>query len=285
MGNTSVLATSNLAMPFDEALVRHVPHIKPFEPTSDSTAPTLRDARQIASFLDLTLLNSDDTPEKIEALLEAAMAPLGEDDKTKVAAVCIYPAFLDIAGTWVRAEGIKLATVAGSFPHALSPLETRVHEVETCAKLADEVDIPTPRYLALEERWDDLYLDILEMVRAAKGVPVKVILGTGELHDQDMVYRSAMTAMMAGATFIKTSTGKERVNATLYAGAAMCQAIEDFWNLTGREVGLKPAGGIRTPGEALRWIELVQNRLGDRWLTPDRFRIGASSLLDHLGSI
>lgn len=269
-------------MPFDAGLLQHLPEIPPFEPRTDLPEPTLRDARLIASLLDLTLLNSDDTPDRVSSLLDAAVAPLGSDDKTTAAAVCIYPAFIPLAGTWLRARGVKVATVAGAFPHGLVPLESRVSEVELCSRIADEVDIATPRYLALEERWEDLYIEVREMVQVADGVPVKVILGTGELPSQDLVYRSALTAMMAGAAFVKTSTGKERVNATLEAGATMCHAIHDYWNRTGHQVGLKPAGGIRSTNEAIRWVELVKERLGEKWLSPDTFRFGASSLLDHL---
>ncbi len=282
MRNSSLLSVKNPGVPFDAGFLLHLPELQPYEPAADLPAPTLRDARQIASFLDLTLLNSDDIPERISALLEAAIAPLGQDDKTVVAAVCIYPAFVHQAGTWLRAKGVQVATVAGAFPHGLSPLEARVKEVQICARLADEVDIATPRYLALEERWEELYIEIREMVAAAEDTPVKVILGTGELPNQETVYRAAATAMMAGAAFVKTSTGKERVNATLEAGATMCQAIKDYRDVTSHQVGLKPAGGIRTPHEALRWIELVRDRLGEEWLTPHTFRIGASSLLDHL---
>jgi deoxyribose-phosphate aldolase len=282
MRSSSLLAVKNPGVPFDAGFLHHLPELLPYEPATDLPTPTLRDARQITSFLDLTLLNSDDTPDRISVLLEAATAPLGQDDKAMVAAICIYPAFIHQAGTWLRAKGVKVATVAGAFPHGLSPLEARVKEVQLCARLADEVDIATPRYLALEERWEDLYIEIREMVAAAQDTPVKVILGTGELPDQETVYRAAATAMMAGAAFVKTSTGKERVNATLEAGATMAQAIKDYWNLTTHRVGLKPAGGIRTPNEAMRWIELVKERLGEKWLTQDSFRIGASSLLDHL---
>ena len=283
MRNSSLLSVRNPGVPFDAGFLHYLPEISPYEPATDLPTPTLRDARLICAHLDLTLLNSDDNPDRISDLLEAAIAPLGQDDKTAVAAVCIYPAFVHQAGTWLRERGVKVATVAGAFPHGLSPLESRVKEVQLCAKIADEVDIATPRFLALEERWEDLYIEIREMVDAAQDTPVKVILGTGELPHQETVYRAALTAMMAGAAFVKTSTGKERVNATLEAGATMCQAIKDYWNMSGgHQVGLKPAGGIRTANEAMRWIELVRACLGENWLKPDTFRIGASSLLEHL---
>lgn len=281
MRTSSVLSPLNPGTPFDPSWIDLAPQTASFDPDGEIGSPTTHDLGLIASLLDLTSLNSDDTAAKLESLFQAALDPLG-DGKRTVAGVCIYPAFLDSVGTWLSARGVRLVTVAGGFPHALGPLEARCNEIALCARCADEVDFPIPRFLALEGRWEDLYQEVRELVRAASGTPTKAILATGELHNQQTMYRAAITCMMAGASFVKTSTGKERVNATIYAGSILCRAIKDYSKRTGHKVGLKPAGGIRSAQEAMHWIALVRARLGEEWLTPGLFRIGASSLLDHL---
>ena len=281
MRSQSLLVPLNPGVPFDPDRVEVAPEWAPFDIETDLAEPTNDDVRQIAGFLDLTLLNSDDTPERIGSLYEAAADPLN-DGRCRVAGVCVYPAFLGENDVWLRSKGVRLVTVAGGFPHGLSPLAARMAEVEYGSKVADEVDVTVPRHLALEGRWEDYYWDARQMVGAAKNTPVKIILGTGELKNPETIYKAALVAMMAGAAFVKTSTGKERVNATLDAGAVLCQAIKDYRNWTGHRVGLKPAGGIRTTQEAMHWVHLVRERLGAEWLKPETFRIGASTLLDHL---
>lgn len=279
--NSLLLSSANPGIEFDPAWIKLAPQSASFDLDRDLPEPTAADIRQIVSLLDLTSLNSDDTVEKLEPLFRDAVEPL-EGQRVSVAGVCVYPALLASAGTWLRSRGVRLITVSGGFPHALSPLDARIAEVRGCSRLADEVDFPIPRYLALEGRWEELYGDIRLLVQAAAGVSTKVILATGELPDQASMYRAAVTAMMAGASFVKTSTGKERVNATLPAGAILCRAIKDYSKRTGHRVGLKPAGGIRTSREAQQWVRLVQDRLGQEWLGPEWFRIGASTLLEHL---
>lgn len=281
MGSSSVLNLHNPGIVFDQGWIDLAPQSASYESAVSSMAPLPADIRLIASLLDLTSLNSDDTDSKILALCEDALQPL-PNDRTTVAAVCIYPQFLSCLGTWVKARGIRSATVAGGFPHALGTLDSRCQEINTCAKLADEVDIPIDRRLALQGEWEELYCQTKDLVNAARGTPVKVILATGELPDQQSMYRAATVAMMAGATFVKTSTGKERVNATLEAGAILCRAIKDFERRAGYKVGLKPAGGIRTTREAVAWLQLVRSRLGEEFLTPQYMRFGASTLLDDL---
>jgi deoxyribose-phosphate aldolase len=279
MGIGSVLTVQNPGTPFDQAWIDLAPQSASFD--AEAPVPSREDLRLIASLMDLTSLNSDDSREDILNLFDSAFEPL-PGENVKVAAVCIFPEFLGLAGTWVRSRGVRLATVAGDFPHGLGPLESRCREIALCAKMADEVDFPIDRRLALAGRWEELYWETREMVRAARGVPTKVILATGELPDQPTIYRAASVAMMAGATFVKTSTGKERVNARLDAGAIMCRAIKDYLKRTGCKVGLKPAGGIRSTNEAMGWLQLVRSKLGDEWVMPELFRIGASSLLEHL---
>jgi deoxyribose-phosphate aldolase len=281
MRNSSVQVLRNPGIGFDQSWIDLAPQSASFDLDRETPAISAQEAGVIASLLDLTSLNSDDTAESIRALFADAVQPL-PGSKVQVAGVCVYPAFLNLDGTGLRNHGVRLVTVAGGFPHALSPREARVAEIRICARLADEVDFPIPRYLALAERWEELYFDISELVVAAAGSPVKVILATGELPNQQSMYRAATVAMMAGAAFVKTSTGKERINARLDAGSILCRAIKDYAKRTEFQVGLKPAGGIRTPDEALRWVHLVRGRLGEEWVTPELFRIGASSLLEHL---
>ena len=281
MGSSSLLNLQNPGIDFDQSWIDLAPQTASYESAVSSMTPLPADIRLIASLLDLTSLNSDDTDAKILALCEDAMQPL-PNERVTAAAVCIYPQFLRVPGTWVRDKGIRFATVAGGFPHGLGTLDSRCQEINTCAKIADEVDIPIDRRLALEGEWEQLYFETKELVNAARGAPVKVILGTGELGNQQTMYRAAIVALMAGATFVKTSTGKERVNATLDAGSILCRAIKDYEKRASYKVGLKPAGGIRTTREAVGWIQLVRNRLGDEWLTPQYMRIGASALLDDL---
>jgi len=281
MGSSSLLNLQNPGTPFDRAWIDLAPQSASYDSAVSGMNPLPADIRLVASLLDLTSLNSDDTDAIILALCDDAMQPL-PGDRATVAAVCIYPQFLSVPGTWVRAKSIRFATVAGGFPHGLGTLESRCQEISTCAKLADEVDIPIDRRLALQGEWEQLYFETRELVRAAHNVPVKVILATGELRDQQTMYRAATVAMMAGATFVKTSTGKERVNATLEAGSILCRAIKDYEKRAGFKVGLKPAGGIRTTREAVAWLQLTRNRLGEEWLTPQYMRIGASALLDDL---
>ncbi|HCR49066.1 MAG TPA: deoxyribose-phosphate aldolase [Bacteroidetes bacterium] len=234
-------------------------------------------AAEILPHLDLTTLQGDDTTERVKDLCAKALAH-------PVAAVCVYPAFIGTAHHAVRGSGIQVATVAGGFPHGLSPLVSRVHEVQECVDLgADEIDIVIRREHALKDHWGELYDEVHAMKNAAGRAHLKVILATGELADPNRIYRASLVALMAGADFIKTSTGKESVNATLWpAGFAMTAALLDFQSATGQRRGLKPAGGIRTHAEANLWMHLVRTELGEEWVRPERFRIGASGLFDAL---
>ena len=280
MGNVSVQLGSNSGVEFNPSWLEFASSTTPFEP-KPNTGISRQELQVIVSLLDLTSLNSDDEPSQVARLFETAVRPLPGVQLT-TAGVCVFPAFLHLSGTWVSSAGVRLVAVAGGFPHGLSSPASRTEEVRLLSGVADEIDFPIPRYLVREGRWRELYDDVRQMVLAARGTPVKVILGTGELKGAQDVYGAAMTAMMAGANFIKTSTGKERLNANLESGAVMCQAIRDYRQSSGFAVGIKPAGGIRTPIEALNWIQLVRERLGDEWVSPTRMRIGASGLLEEV---
>ncbi len=240
--------------------------------------------------LDLTTLSGDDTVPRVRALCRKAASPLPRElgrrlrlagPSPTVAAVCIYPAFLPEALKALDGSGVAVATVSAGFPHGLSGLRERIREVEAARETgAGEIDVVIRREWPLTGRWEVLHQEIRELREAAGTAHLKVILGTGELVTLNQVARAALTAMMAGADFVKTSTGKEKVNATLPVGLAMAGAIRDYQERTGQSVGLKPAGGIKNPRQGLEWLRLVETELGPEWTGPALFRIGASSLLD-----
>jgi deoxyribose-phosphate aldolase len=198
----------------------------------------------------------------------------------KVAAVCVYHAFLEVARKALEGSDIPVAVVSTGFPAGLSPLPVRIREIETSVEAgADEIDIVITRAHVLTGNWKALYAEVRDFRQACGPAHLKTILGTGELGTLRDVARASAVCMMAGADFIKTSTGKEPVNATLPVGLVMTRAIREFRERTGHAVGLKPAGGIRTARQSLDWLGLIKEELGDRWLRPELFRFGASSLL------
>ena len=237
---------------------------------------------RVVRCLDLTSLEGNETRATIEALCARARHPVIES--LTVAAVCIYPAFVPAARNALSGSGVLVATVAAGFPSGTSPMNERLREITSAvAAGADEIDVVIKRAHALKGAWRELYDEIRAMRDACGDRLMKVILGTGELETIANVARASRVALMAGADFLKTSTGKEAVNATLPAGAAMAREIRWYERETGHAVGLKPAGGIRTAAVALDWLALARAELGDRWLSPSLFRIGASSLLDDIG--
>lgn len=247
---------------------------------------------RILAAMDLTTLSGDDTVATVRRLCRTARTPLSgvlkkqlgkELGRTRVAAVCVFPAFVATAREALAGSGIPVATVAAGFPHGLSTLEQRVNEVAGAAGGgAEEIDVVIRREWALSGEWEALYQEVRAFREAAGPVHLKVILATGELQSLNQVGRSALTALMAGADFVKTSTGKEKVNATLPVGLAMVEALKRYREETGRLMGLKPAGGIRTALEGYRWLRMVEEELGAEATDPDHFRIGASSLLDDV---
>lgn len=241
--------------------------------------------------IDLTTLAGDDTPSNVHRLCLKAVQPVRGDllqamdmhDKgVTTAAVCVYPSRVADAVRTLKAAKSKLpvASVATGFPAGQTPLETRLQEVRLAvADGASEIDIVINRTLAITGEWEEMYDEISQFRKACGSAHMKTILAIGELGTFTNVYKASLVAMMAGSDFIKTSTGKESVNATYPVAIVMARAIRDYHLYTGYKVGFKPAGGIRTAQESLVWLTLIKEELGNDWLSPLLFRLGASSLL------
>lgn len=238
---------------------------------------------------DLTTLAGDDTPGRVRRLCGKARRPVRADvlealgvpaDTVSAAAACVHPAMTPAARDALKDSPVRVAAVAAGFPSGLSPFGARVEEVrEVVAAGAQEVDVVIARDAVLLSDWDRLWREIAAFREACGSAHLKAILATGELGTLAKVSQAALVAMMAGADFVKTSTGKEAVNATLPVGLVMARAVRDYFRATGHRVGLKAAGGLRTARDALAWMILVKEELGDAWLVPSLFRIGASTLL------
>lgn len=233
---------------------------------------------------DLTTLEGSDTPGKVRQLAAKAKRPAPTDASIpSVAALCIYPSLVPHAVSALRGSSVKVASVATAFPSGQAPLGVRLEEVEwAVAQGADEVDVVISRSAFLAADYEALFEEVARSKEAAGGAHVKAILETGELGSYDAIRRASLVAMAAGADFIKTSTGKIGVSATLPTALVMAEAIRDYCDFTGRAVGLKVAGGIRNAKDAIRYLVIVNETLGEGWLDPQRFRIGASSLLNDL---
>ncbi len=238
--------------------------------------------------MDLTTLAGDDTPDRVRRLCakarrplsEAILAGLGLDAMPTTGAVCVYPTLVRSAVTALEGSGIPVASVATGFPAGLMPLGLRLSEIRYAVEEgAEEIDIVITRAHVLAGEWTALYDEVSAMREACGAAHLKVILATGDLVTLSNVYAASQVAMQAGADFIKTSTGKEAVNATLPVGLTMCRAIRDYQAATGHVVGFKPAGGMKTAKDALNWQILMKEELGREWLRPSLFRLGASSML------
>ena len=236
------------------------------------------------SMIDLTTLEGQDTPGKVRALCSKAQRPDPSDPSVPaVAAVCVYPDLVATAKQALGTSGIKVASVATAFPSGRSSLAVKQQDTrDAVAAGADEVDMVIDRGAFLSGRYGAVYDEIVAVKEASGDAHLKVILETGELATYDNVRRASWLAMLAGGDFIKTSTGKVFPAATLPVTLVMLEAVRDFRDATGRQVGVKPAGGIRTTKDAIRNLVLVNETAGDDWLDPDWFRIGASSLLNDL---
>jgi len=234
--------------------------------------------------MDLTTLEGSDTVGKIVALCAKAVRPNPLDPSIPpVAAVCLYPQLVGVALEQLGGTGVKVASVAGGFPSGLGPLDARLQEIRDVAGAgADEIDIVLNRSLFLGGRYAQAYEELVAAREAAGRAHLKVILETGELGSYDRVRQASVLAMAAGADFIKTSTGKIGTSATLPVALCMMEAARDFHRDTGRAVGIKVAGGVRAAKQAIQNLVLVHETLGREWMTPDRFRIGASSLLNDV---
>jgi deoxyribose-phosphate aldolase len=234
--------------------------------------------------IDLTTLEGQDTPGKVRAMCAKAMRPDPSDPSCPpVAAVCVYPDLAAAAAEHLRGSAVKVASVATAFPSGRASLPVKLQDTrDAVAAGADEVDMVIDRGAFLAGRYREVFDEIVATKEACGNARLKVILETGELATYDNVRRAAWLAMLAGADFIKTSTGKIQPAATLPVTLVMLEAARDFRAATGRQVGVKPAGGIRTTKDAIRYLVLINETVGDDWLDPDWFRLGASSLLNDL---
>jgi len=234
--------------------------------------------------IDLTTLEGADTPGKVAALCSKAMRPDPVDPSIpSVAAVCVYPNLVPVAVERLRGSSVKVASVATAFPSGQAPLDVKLAEVRDVVEMgADEVDMVIDRGAFLSGRYAKVYDEIVRVKEASGDAHLKVILETGELGTYDNVRRASLLAMAAGADFIKTSTGKLPSAATLPVALVMLEAIRDVFEETGRMVGMKPAGAIRNAKQAVQHLVLVHETLGPDWLTPDLYRLGASSLLNDV---
>jgi deoxyribose-phosphate aldolase len=242
--------------------------------------------------MDLTTLSGDDTEERVRRLCAKARQPLLqqlvrhlgiENLEVKVAAICVYHLFVETALHALEGSGVKVAAVSTGFPAGLSPLAERVAEIRRSVEAgANEIDVVITRAHVFGGRWQALYDEVAAFKQACGSVHMKVILATGDLLTLRNVARASVVAMMAGADFIKTSTGKESTNATLPVGIVMTRAIREYAERTGMAVGFKAAGGIRTAKQSTDWLAMMKEELGDSWMRADLFRFGASGLLGDI---
>ncbi|ESO83463.1 hypothetical protein LOTGIDRAFT_236608 [Lottia gigantea] len=301
------MAARNPGIEYDETWIQNVyinlPAVKRRAETL-GTRRTVKKQWQAAwllravSCIDLTTLAGDDTPANVSRLCYKARNPIRSDlikavgmqDKGKLClttgAVCVYPSRIqDCAKALKACNGTKIpiASVATGFPAGQTPLKTRLEEIRQAVEDgAREIDIVINRTMALTGDWKGVYNEVRLMREACGEAHLKTILATGELGSMVNVYKASMVCMMAGADFIKTSTGKEGVNATLPVGLVMVRAIREYYQRTNYKVGFKPAGGIRTAKDACTWLSLMKEELGDDWTKPNLFRFGASSLLGDI---
>jgi deoxyribose-phosphate aldolase len=242
--------------------------------------------------MDLTTLSGDDTDERVRRLCAKGRHPIQselekklgiEELQIKVAAICVYHTFVETALHALEGSGIHVAAVSTGFPAGLSPLAERVAEIRRSVEAgAHEIDVVITRSHVFGGRWQALYDEVAAFKQACGSAHMKVILGTGDLLTLRNVARASVVAMMAGADFIKTSTGKEPTNATLPVGLVMTRAIREYAQQTGMAVGFKPAGGIRTAKQSLDWLAMIKEELGPSWLRSEMFRFGASGLLGDI---
>ena len=245
---------------------------------------------QAVKCMDLTTLSGDDTTGRVRRLCAKAKNPISKTileklglDSIKVGAVCVYHDMIGAAVSKLRGTGIPVAAVSTGFPAGLSPLPLRIAEIEYSVSAgASEIDIVISRRHVLTQNWEALYEEVQAFRKACGSAHMKTILATGELGTLRNVARASAVCMMAGADFIKTSTGKEPINATLPVSLVMVRAIREYHEKTGYEIGYKPAGGISKAKDALTYLSLIKEELGNQWLNPELFRFGASSLLGDI---
>lgn len=291
----------NAGQPLDLDVVRAIRVNKSAAERRAATIPTRRTVKKewqaawllkAITLMDLTTLSGDDTPGNVKRLCAKARRPLRDDIVEKlgvtqlgitVGAVCVYHQLVPIAVAALEGSGIPVAAVSTGFPAGLSPFEQRVEEIRQSVRAgAKEIDIVITRSHVLTGNWEALYDEVKAFREACGEAHLKAILATGELATLTNVARASWVAMQAGADFIKTSTGKEGTNATLPVSLVMVRQIREYERASGFKVGYKPAGGIRTAKQSLDYLLLMKEELGDRWLQPDLFRFGASSLLTDI---
>jgi deoxyribose-phosphate aldolase len=291
----------NPGMPLDLGLVRDVRVNRSAVERRTATLVTRRSVKnawqagwllRAITLMDLTTLAGDDTPGRVRRLAAKARRPVRQDLlealgvadlPIHVAAVCVYHPFVKTAVDALSGSGIPVAAVSTGFPAGLAPMSTRLAEIRaSVSDGASEIDVVITRSHVITGNWQALDSEVRAFREACGEAHLKVILGTGDLPTLRDVGQASMVAMMAGADFIKTSTGKEPVNATLPVGLVMMRAIRTYHQRTGYYVGFKPAGGIRTARQSLDWLALLKDELGDRWTHPDLFRFGASTLLTDI---
>ena len=291
----------NPGVPLDLDLVRSIHVNRSAVERRAATIPTRRTVKKewqaawllrAVTLIDLTTLAGDDTPGNVRRLCAKARRPLRDDLERalgiadlhiQVGAVCVYHALVPTAVEALRGTSIPVAAVSAGFPAGLSPLEQRIAEIRaSVAAGAREIDIVVTRGHVLTGNWHALYDEVKAFREACGDAHMKAILATGELATLNNVARASIVAMQAGADFIKTSTGKEGVNATLAFALVMARMIREYQEQTGYAVGFKPAGGIRSAKNVLEYMYLMKDELGDSWLRPELFRIGASALLTDI---
>ncbi len=291
----------NAGIPLDMAWLREGRINRSAVERRAATIPTRRTVKKqwqaawllrAVTCMDLTTLGGDDTPGNVARLCAKARQPVRQDLlddldaghlAIKVGAVCVYHEMIEPAAHVLRGSGIPVAAVSAGFPAGLNPLDLRIQEIRASVDAgADEIDIVISRRHVLTGNWQALYDEVRRFREACGDAHLKTILATGELATLRNVARASLVCMMAGADFIKTSTGKESVNATLPVGLVMVRAIRDYYERTGFKVGFKPAGGLRTAKQSVEWMLLMKEELGNDWLRPHLFRLGASSLLGDI---
>jgi deoxyribose-phosphate aldolase len=276
--------------PVDEGEIER--RVRALDASVQSKDEAVADLLAIVACLDLTSLGGDESITRIRELCAAARRPLPDPlveglgpaaRGVHAAAVCIHTRHVALAAAELAGSGIPVAAVGGGFPAALDDLALRVADVGRALEAgAREIDLVIRRELALAGAWEELYRELRELRRASGSARLKVILAAGDLPDLASVARAGRVALMAGADFLKTSTGRDRTGATLAMGIVMARAVAAYRDETGVAAGLKPAGGIGTTHQALGWRTLVKEELGSHWLRPERFRIGASALLANV---
>ena len=255
-----------------------------FTRRSIKSSAKLAGLKLVVSMMDLTTLEGNDTPGKIAFLCRKAMQPADRrHDVPACAAVCVYPSLVKVAKRFLNRSGVKVASVATGFPTGLMPLDLKLEEVRrACGDGADEIDMVIDRGVFLAGEYHRVFDEIAAIKEICGRSHLKVILESGELQTYDNLRLASEIAMRAGGDFIKTSTGKVSPAATLPVTLVMLEAIRDYFYETGVRIGMKPAGGIRNSRQALAYLVMVKETLGDDWLTPDLFRFGASTLINDV---